>query len=70
MSLPKLVCLSGVLYKLQTTAWYYTNVLIGNLSGIPWWPGPWDLGGGDSLMVWAGIPVESSFVCGIVGSST
>lgn len=43
------------------------NVLAGPLSEIPWWPGPWDLGGGDPLLVWAGILAESSFLYGIVG---
>lgn len=50
---------------LQTRACYDSNVLIGDLSEIPGWPGQWDIGGEASPMVWARIPVESSlFVCG------
>lgn len=53
--------------RLQTRAWYYVNMQVGDLSEIPWWPGPWDLGGGDPPVVGAGILVESSFVYVIVG---
>ena len=53
--------------QLYTRAWYYINGLIGDLSETPWWPDPWDLVGGDPLMVWAGILVELSFIYGIVG---
>ena len=46
---------------------YYTNMPIGNLSKTPWWPGAWDIGGRDPVMVWDGILIEPSFVDEIVG---
>lgn len=32
--------------QLYLGVWHYINVLIGNLSEIRWWSGPWDLGRG------------------------
>ena len=41
-------------------------MLTGDLSEMPWWSGPWDLGGGDPLVPRAGILVEPSFIYEIV----
>lgn len=59
LSLPKFVGPLGV----RPNAWYYINVLMGDLSETSWWPGP-----RDPPVGWAGILAEpSSFVHGIVG---
>lgn len=50
--------------QLETRAWYYINVLIGDLIETPWCPGP-----RDPPMVRAGIFAESSsFICGMLDS--